>query len=63
MFMCFSIEYKKLTRNWQEIIEHKLPDPRGKKSFPTTLSKTEDLPELYKPEIEKIKLKENQENA
>lgn len=24
-----------------------LPDPRGKKSFPTTLSSTEDFPELY----------------
>ena len=24
-----------------------LPAPRGKKSFPTTLSNTEDLPELY----------------
>lgn len=30
-------------KEWHESI----PDPLGKKSFPTTLSKTEDLPELY----------------
>lgn len=29
------------------IEQHKLPAPRGKKSFPTTLSNTEDFPELY----------------
>lgn len=28
----------------------KIPDPRGKKSFPTMLSRTEDFPELYKPQ-------------
>ena len=26
-----------------------MPDPRGKKSLPTTLSKTEDFPELWPP--------------
>ena len=32
-----------------ENMEAILPDPRGKKSFPTMLSSTEDFPELYKP--------------
>jgi len=27
----------------------KIPDPRGKKSLPTTLSNTEDFPELWPP--------------
>ena len=30
-----------------ENMEAILPDPRGKKSFPTTLSSTDDFPELY----------------
>jgi hypothetical protein len=32
----------------RDTIISQLPEPRGKKSFPTTLSSTDDFPELYK---------------
>ena len=41
-----SIEWKRNTNKKCRTVEI-LPDPRGRKSRPTTLSRTDDLPELY----------------
>lgn len=40
-------ETRKLSLDRVHGPKEKIPDPRGKKSFPTTLSRTEDFPELY----------------
>lgn len=40
----------KLTDTKSSEVLSLLPDPRGKKSFPTMLSNTEDLPELWRRE-------------
>ncbi len=44
--------WRRKKSEWEEDVEsnEEVPDPRGRKSLPTTLSNTEDFPELWFPQ-------------